>query len=236
MSNDKVFFYAHLRHLLRASHNNFNDLLPAGQIGLRETAPVTIACVQEDAQVINIVLHCIYGLSCEQFRPSLDVLSGAIDSMRSYDISVDAYASPHQALFQVALSQGRYDPINFYALAAKHGLEDLAVALSSHLLSFNFSLLTDELVLRMGAVYLRRLFFLQQGRIQALKRLLLQPPDSHSPIASCTAHEQQQTVTRVWATAMAHLIWDVRPGERIVSYSCLWIIIENMSVISLESR
>jgi hypothetical protein len=62
-----------------------------------------------------------------------------------------------------------------YALAAQHKLEQLAIAVSPSLLSFDLATLTDDLVGRMGAVYLKRLVFLHLGRSAALKRLLSPP-------------------------------------------------------------
>ena len=68
-----------------------------------------------------------------------------------------------------------------YALAASHDLYSLAVPISSHLLSYPLHMLTDELAEKIGPVYLKRLFFLHLGRLDALRRLLLPPPHPHFP-------------------------------------------------------
>jgi hypothetical protein len=47
-------------------------------------------------------------------------------------------------------------PLQLYALAAHYDIFDLAVPTSSHLLSFPLSRLSDEMVERMGAIYLKR--------------------------------------------------------------------------------
>ena len=99
------------------------------------------------------------------------------------------------------------------ALAAAHDLYELAVPVSSHLLSFALHSLTDELALRIGPVYMKRLFFLHLGRLDALKRLLLPPPHPHPPTAGCDFAEQKR-LTRAWALASAYLAWDARPGTR----------------------
>lgn len=212
ISSDKVFFYVHRHKLLDASNNAFGNLLLAEGSDLAARGPSLVVPVEDTSPVINVVLHTIYDLTSEPFHPSLVVLSSAIDSMNNYGLSICNYASPNQPLYQLLLSQAPYDPINFYALAAAHNLEDLAVAISPHLLSYNLSLLTDELVARMGAIYLRRLFFLHRGRLEALKRLLLRPPEQHGPISSCD-EEQQRKLTRAWALAAAQLAWDARPGK-----------------------
>ncbi|EIW80441.1 hypothetical protein CONPUDRAFT_144529 [Coniophora puteana RWD-64-598 SS2] len=63
---------------------------------------------------------------------------------------------------------------------------------------------------RIGSVYLKRLFFLHLGRTEALKRILLQPLQMHTPTASCSIHNQRQ-VARAWAFASAQLAWEARP-------------------------
>lgn len=64
---------------------------------------------------------------------------------------------------------------------------------------------------RIGAVYLKRLFFLHFGRAEALKRILLPPPHPHAPTPSCDFSDQKK-LTRAWALASAYLAWDTRPG------------------------
>lgn len=100
-----------------------------------------------------------------------------------------------------------------YALAAQHRLEQLAVAVSPFLLSFDLASLTDDLVGRMGAVYLKRLVFLHVGRSMALKRLLSPPLDYHTPNDACGAREHD-ALMNAWSLAAAELAWDARPGTR----------------------
>lgn len=116
-----------------------------------------------------------------------------------------------QPLFSLLLSFAPHRPIDTFVLAAAYGLEDVAVASSAHLLSFSLSTLTDELAERMGAIFLKRLFFLHLGRMEALKALLLAPPRPHLETQDCNA-SQQMTLTRAWALASAHLVWDARPN------------------------
>jgi len=108
------------------------------------------------------------------------------------------------------LSHAPLRPLELYALAASHDLYDLAVSTSPHLLSFSLASLSDEKVEQMGAVYLKRLFFLHFGRADALKRILLPPPHPHPPTAWCDFAEQKK-LTRAWALASAYLAWDARP-------------------------
>ena len=82
-------------------------------------------------------------------------------------------------LYMLLLSSAPLYPIEIYCLAAKFNLEKLAVNSSSHLLSFPTSSITDEMALRMGAIYLKRLMCLHHGRNGALKDILLVPPPPH---------------------------------------------------------
>jgi len=108
------------------------------------------------------------------------------------------------------LSRAPIAPMDMYVLAANHNMEELAVSISSHLLSFDLSGLTDNLAERMGAVYLRRLIFLHLGRADALKRLLLPLPDFHGPTPTCGLEERGKLM-RAWSLATASLAWDARP-------------------------
>jgi hypothetical protein len=114
----------------------------------------------------------------------------------------------------------------------------MAVAVSSHLLSFPLATITDDVAERIGPVYLKRLFFLHFGRVDALKRLLLSPPHPHAPTAWCDFAEQKK-ITRAWALASAYLAWDARPGEHrslrtpdICFIHCFWA---DLSTSAMES-
>jgi hypothetical protein len=151
-------------------------------------------------------------MSCAQFSPSFDCVIQAVGCLKLYGFSVKTYIAPNMPLYNLILSRSPLNPIEFYALAAENDLLDLAIAVSSHLLAFNLSNLTDELACKIGPVYLKRLFFLHLGRNDALKRLLLSPPSLHGPTADCD-FSQQKKLTRAWALATAYLAWDARPGQ-----------------------
>ena len=93
-------------------------------------------------------------------------------------------------------------------LAAHHQLEDLAVQVSAHLLSFHLYNLTDEMVDRMGARYMKRLMFLHIQRVEAFKAILIVPPPAHE---GCRVHEGR--VQNKWALAVAGMLNDLSPGQ-----------------------
>ncbi|KAH9946935.1 hypothetical protein B0H21DRAFT_372178 [Amylocystis lapponica] len=208
-SVDAVFFYVHFHYLLIASDNNFQSLLSAEMAkDNKDTLP--IISISDTASVLNIVLHTVYHMSCSHYAPSVDALTTAVDTLVKYGISVKSYIAFDTPLYSVILAQAPLAPIQMYALAAKHDLYELAVPISAHLLSFTLSSLTEEQAKQMGPVYLKRLFFLHLGRIDALKRLLLPPPHPHAPTPTCDFAEQKK-LTRAWALATAYLAWDSRP-------------------------
>ncbi|CDO71378.1 hypothetical protein BN946_scf184908.g136 [Trametes cinnabarina] len=212
LSSDNVFFYVHTTQVLAMSTNRFNDLVPPKPIKTKTRDDLgLVISLPEVATVVNIILHAVYDMSCAHYRPNLDTLITAVDAMAAYGISPKQHIAPSTSLYSLILSQAPIQPIMVYALAATHDLYDLAVPVSSHLLSFPLYTLTDDLAARIGPVYLKRLFFLHLGRLDALKRLLLPPPQPHSPTEDCDFVEQKK-LTRAWALASAYLAWDARPG------------------------
>lgn len=209
LSSDTVFFYVHTHALLGVSENNFGGLLPppskatAGQLG-------PVLAVPESSTILNIVLHAVYDMACAHYSPSFESLATACSALANYGVSLKRHVGPPTALYSLLLSHAPLYPLELYTLAASHDLYELAVPTSSHLLSFSLASLTDEMVDRIGAIYLKRLFFLHFGRADALKRLLLPPPHPHAPSNDCDFTEQKR-LTRAWALASAYLAWDARP-------------------------
>lgn len=205
LSSDSVFFYVHSHILLKHSDNAFHSLLLS-------PSHDSIVDIQDSSAVLNIILHTIYELSCSHYSPSPSTLINAVTRLPYYGIHPKFYITPSSPLYALLLSYAPLYPIDLYALAASFDLYDLAVSISPHLLSFPLSSLTDDMVENMGPVYLKRLFFLHFGRIDALKRVLLPPPLPHPPTESCDFGDQKK-VTRAWALASAYLAWDARPGQ-----------------------
>lgn len=208
LSSDAVFFYVHSHILLQVSDNSFHSFLSQST----SSDPETIVEIPETSTVLNIILHAIYEISCSHYSPSLSNLVNAVTQLPYYGIHPKSHITPSTPLYSLLLSYAPLYPIELYALAASFDLYDLAVLISSHLLSFPLSSLTDDMAENIGPVYLKRLFFLHFGRIDALKRVLLPPPLPHPPTQSCDFADQKK-VTRAWALASAYLAWDARPGQ-----------------------
>ncbi|KAI8993835.1 hypothetical protein BD414DRAFT_534930 [Trametes punicea] len=215
ISSNNVYFYAHRHRVANASSNGFGGLLFDWDVYSPGFLPSLH--LPESGDVINVVLHTMYGLSCLHFHPSLETVEEALDALIKYGVPIQTHANPYQPLHQLILSLAPYHPIETYALAGRHQLEDLAVTISGHLLSFDLSRITDDLATKMGPVYLKRLFFLHQTRLQALKEILLKPPATHPATPGCNPTEQGK-LTRAWALATAQLVWDAMPSKAMTGF------------------
>lgn len=171
-----------------------------------------VVMVPETSGVLNIILLAIYDRSVLDFSPPFEEISIALDAFARYGLSPKQYASAGQPLYDLMAFCAPLRPIDTYALAAAYDLSDVAATASAHLLSFRLSTLSDALAARMGAVYLKKLFFLHLGRMDALKRVLIEPPSTHPETPGCLA-AQQTKLTRAWALATTHVVCDAGPSE-----------------------
>ncbi|RPD54083.1 hypothetical protein L227DRAFT_556885 [Lentinus tigrinus ALCF2SS1-6] len=200
---DHVSLYAHRNILHHVSPNVLGNLLAVNEGRIH---------VPEASAAFSIALHVIYGLSCLHLPDTrLDTVESAIGVLITYGVPVQKFAAPNLPLYQLIFSHAPYRPIDAYALAAHHGLEPLAVAVSAHLLAYDTSNLTDELSLKMGPIYIKRLFDLHQTRRDALRNIMMKPPAMHAPNLVCGLEEQRQ-LTQVWAFAAAEMAWNMVPG------------------------
>jgi hypothetical protein len=210
--NDSVYFYVHTHILLSASENGFNSMLPVmpndngNYIGLGPILPVP-----ERSSVLNVVLHAIYDMSCARvFSFVRYTRSGTQRSPNLWCHPKNVITSSN-SLYHVLLTYASSRPLDLFALAAEHDLNDLAIATSAHLLSISLSTISDEMAMRIGPIYLKRLFFMHLGRAEVLRSILLPPPYPHTPTAEC-GYAQQNNLTRAWTLASAYLAWDARAG------------------------
>jgi len=169
-----------------------------------------LVTVPESSAVLNVILHTLYFLPFNHYAPTLDTLAAAVTGLKTYGMQVKEYVARGTHLFQLLVLHAPLNPMQLYIVAAAHDLQELAVACSAHLLSLPLCNITDDMAQRMGPSYLKRLFFLHLGRIDALKRLLTAPPPAHEPTLSCNFMEQKEMV-RAWALAAAYLAWDAKP-------------------------
>ncbi|KIK71475.1 hypothetical protein GYMLUDRAFT_33653 [Collybiopsis luxurians FD-317 M1] len=204
-TSDSVLFYVHSHILLAASSNRFRSLIPEHMQA--SNSPID---VPEVSDLLNIVLHLIYDMPSARYSPAFQTLADAVDRLPLYGVSAKTHVASSTSLHRLLLSFAPLMPMGVYTLAAKHDLLELATLTSSHLLSFDLSMLTDEIANDIGPVYLRKLLFLHLGRSDALKKLLVQSPRPHGPTSRC-GFDEQRPVTRAWALASAYVAWNARP-------------------------
>ncbi|KDR74255.1 hypothetical protein GALMADRAFT_250025 [Galerina marginata CBS 339.88] len=159
--------------------------------------------------VLNIILHTLYGTSPAAHSPNLETLVHAVDCMPGYSILPQYFIRPSSPLYELLLAHAPLHPLEVYALAAHHGLSSLAISVSSHLLSCDLPTITDEMAVRMGAVYLKKLLQLQAEWLTSLKAILLQPPSQHPQSDRCRFSDQKK-LTHAWVLVTAYLAWEAR--------------------------
>ncbi|GJE91625.1 hypothetical protein PsYK624_077750 [Phanerochaete sordida] len=204
---DNVFFFAHVSLLLSRSENSFNALIPHDAF---QRANLFAIAVPELSNVFTIVLHTIYGWSCTGLHPSTDDLSAALTALEVYGVPASTCLAPNSPLHALVLAHAALRPLEVFALAAEHGVEPLAVAVSSKLVGRTVPSIPEPLLERIGARYLLRLARLQLSLMDRLRELVLNPPQPHLPAATC-GFSEQRTLIGTWALASARLSWHAKP-------------------------
>jgi hypothetical protein len=120
--------------------------------------PPEVILVPEPSSVLNIILHVLYGLPMERFRPDLQLLCHVLSELVTFGYRPADLITPHSEIFYLLVAHSKTHPLVVYALAASHKIERLAVSCSSNTLGVELSEITDELASVMGPVYLRKLF------------------------------------------------------------------------------
>lgn len=221
VSSDFAYFHAHSSIILAVSNNSFNHILPSssfqdagkqkGESGCYFGANPLFA-VPETSAVFNIIIHTIYRVSCAHYHPSFDDLAETLSALQKYGIEPKVLVTPTSPMFSVLLSHAPDRAFDIYALASQYNIHDLAVAASAYLRAFPLCDLTDEMAERVGAVYVKKLFFMHLGRVEALKNLLFPPPYPHDIVPGC-GRAQIENMNRAWTMAAVQLSLDANAGK-----------------------
>ena len=210
--SDAVLFHVHKNVLL----TTFNDEF-ARRIEQFTELDEPIISLQEPANVINCLLHVVYDMPCRQYAPSLDIISQSFTTLKKHGCPLATTVCPSSHIFQHLLDLAQSDALNVYIVAAAHKLESLAVSVSSIALSIPLTNIDETAATAMGPSFLLRLISLHTNRRDAMKQLLLLPPNGHDDTFNCNA-EQRSSVMRAYSLAVAYLAW-----EPIVSADSSWI-------------
>ena len=202
---DSVLFYINSDELASASSTAFR-----AQIS-KPSHLDEVVDIPDNSDVLSIILCVLYDVPCEGPSPSFNDLEKAIDRMAAYGVIPKAHILPSTHIHALLLSCASEEPLMLYTLAAHYVLDDLAASASAHLLSLSLYNITGDISMRMGPIYLKRLTNLHMQRTELLKRLLIQPPDTHRPIRTCGYAEQKKVLGK-WMMVAASLSWLAGPG------------------------
>ncbi|KAG8981586.1 hypothetical protein FRB90_007150 [Tulasnella sp. 427] len=147
----------------------------------------TIA-VQETSIVFNLLLHVLYGM---------------------YGLRMIGAGDP-SGIGAMILRHAASAPLRAYGLAASQGMEDVCVASSKFTFQITLDAVSENDALRMGPIYLRRLFLLHLGVVETLKKLLALLPSLHEPKGPCTPLGQQKLAV-AWREAVASILLQEAP-------------------------
>ncbi|KAG8923949.1 hypothetical protein FRC00_005661 [Tulasnella sp. 408] len=178
-----------------------------------QTNTIPTIFVSEESVVFNIILHLTYGMACGRYGPSIEVISNALEAMPRYGLPTP---DPTNEIWTVLLRQAEVDPLRVYSLGAAHAVDTVCIQSSEHTLNTPLSNLSEADAMTMGAIYLRRLFFLHFGRVEALKRIVGPPPDTHADTTVCS-EMVQRNVKKAWKAAVAELLLAETPQATAVS-------------------
>ncbi|TFK26562.1 hypothetical protein FA15DRAFT_667252 [Coprinopsis marcescibilis] len=207
-STDNVLFYVHSRVIAQSEETAFLPYLHHPQNAYDREH--NIVAIPEGSTTLSIILHTLYGSSSAPNSPNFMTLSAAVDRMPVYGITPKRHILPGTHLFNQLMMYAPLQAIYVYALAAHHGLAEVAMKTSSHLLGFNLSTIDDDIAQKIGPTYLKRLFLLHLRRTETLKKLLSQAPHPHAPKKDCT-FEDQKKFNRAWVLTTAYLLFEGRP-------------------------
>jgi hypothetical protein len=200
-------------------HVNSDDLASASSTAFHAQISKPEACshldevidIPDNSDVLSIILCVLYDVPCGGRSPPFKNLEKAIDRMAAYGVIPKAHILPSTHIHALLLSHAFEEPLMLYTLAAHYVLDDLAMSTSAHLLSLSLSDITGDISTRMGPIYMKRLMNLHMQRTDLLKRLLIQPPETHQPTRMC-GYAEQKKVSGSWMVIAASLAWSAGPG------------------------
>lgn len=227
VSADGVLFSLHKSVILARSSNRFGSYLAdldtqaasGTQILLLTFDIISHAfSVEEPSDILNIVFHCFYEWDPTDYLPTLDQFSGAMTSLSKYGLAPQLVFLKGSIIYNLVLEIGFEQPLETYAVVCHHNIEVLAVDISRSLIGVHLSNLNDELCIKMGPVYLRRLVFLHLGRTERLKILLSELPVNHPPLDHCNEIDQQNGMELLWRNAANSLCWEANANTSVADF------------------
>jgi hypothetical protein len=212
---DLMLFYVDEATLYRSSSNNFGGFLPVPPSKqLRRVAYLPLLLSSD----LHIMLQVIYDIPPNQdpqvlwnSQFGIETIAYGINSLPQYGVDPKQYIRPRSNMYGRLLTCAALYPLDVYTLAAQHGMHDLAVAASSHLLSVNLDIVRLESSGKIEPGYFRRLVQLLDERKSLLAKLIASEPSLHHPTKGC-GFLGQGALKTAWNRAVASLTWEAHPG------------------------
>jgi hypothetical protein len=213
LSRDNTFFTVHYHKLSASSINSFGGYIPPifDRAKNDYDSDALELFLPESAQVLNVVFCTIYGRSSDAYHPTFSCLTASIATLKKYGVDLQTHLAPSKPLYNTLLNYIPIFPLQVYALAGEHDLQNLGVVASSYTLNVRLHLIPDDLVLQMGTVYLQRVFSLHQNRIETLKAMLNVKLFPHTEKPYCSPHDRLVT-GRAYELVSAQLFYISTPG------------------------
>ncbi|KAK7062532.1 hypothetical protein VNI00_000020 [Paramarasmius palmivorus] len=218
LSFDSIIFYVDEDTICKASNNGFNGILP---LQAKESLQRLVYVPKLLSSELQIMLQVIYDIPFDRGSPGIvhnptnqshvQAVIYGISLLPHYGVLPKAAIQPHTNMFKYLLMCAPMYPLDIYALAAQCDIEELAVSVSSHLLSVNLNTISPAMAGRIGPVYLKKLFEMLESRKTQLKSLLSNEPSLHNPTPEC-GFPNQQRLKEAWNRAVSFLTWNLNAG------------------------
>ncbi|KAG8892217.1 hypothetical protein FRB99_002877, partial [Tulasnella sp. 403] len=231
---DGVYFYCHRGVLTAKSGNSFGTYLQSTPPGSNSAISTTSSparspsnppvaaphtppkssgttptiFVSEHAKVLNVVLHLVYGMTLEKYRPDVDTLQQALECLPKYGLPIPGNSSE---VWVQLLEHASANPIQVYSIAARNGIHSVCVLASQFTLGVPLQSVSEGQALTMGAIYLRSLYVLHLDRFTALKKILKETPAEHPATDNCSVTANQRGIKYAWKARAADILLDDMP-------------------------
>ncbi|KAG8991568.1 hypothetical protein FRB94_012427 [Tulasnella sp. JGI-2019a] len=183
-------------------HPTYHSPPPRRESGQSQREPLLSIAVDEHAVVFNIIMHITYEMDCDRYGPDLSTLSHALGALWKYGIPIPGAQSD---VWRILIHHSQSQPLWAYAISAQYGMDFACIPASRNTLAVPLSTLGEAEAQTMGAIYLRRLFFLHVGRRTALQRVIINPPQTH-PTSNACSTEMQLSISNAWAVTVADVV------------------------------
>ncbi|KAK7031299.1 hypothetical protein VNI00_013554 [Paramarasmius palmivorus] len=215
ITGDLTVFYVDEATLIEASNNGFGGVLPLEQ---KNATQRVVPLSELTSYELHVILQSVYNPILDDFiwkspicHSTLQIVVQGIDLMPHYGINPRTCIKQYSHLSKYLLTCSPIYPLDIYALAAYHDMEDIAIAASSHMLMLDPSIIDATTVSRIGPSYFRRLNDLHQTRKSILTQLLMTEPALHNLTKRCT-FQDQQALRDGWNRGIVKIMKDMKAG------------------------